>query len=46
MELWQRLGLDINNPVTNKTDGGYMVDNIQVDALEDVDGNLTHSRQT
>jgi hypothetical protein len=29
-EIWLRLGLDPDNPVTNKDDGGYVVDGITV----------------
>jgi len=45
IEIRKRIGLDIDHIVTNTTTGGYITDNIQVDASTDGNGNITQTRQ-
>ena len=45
LEVWQRLGLDADNPATNNTDGSYSFGDVTVDASVDGSGNITHTRQ-
>lgn len=44
LEVWQRLGLDAANPVTNRDDGGFGVASIDVRGNFS-NGNLTQTRQ-
>jgi len=43
-EVWQRLGLDPNNPLTNQNDGGYTVGDIDVNATA-VGDDIIQTRQ-
>ena len=44
LEIWQRLGLDSANALTNKSDGGYTVASIDVQATESGD-DIIQTRQ-
>lgn len=44
IEIWQRLGFDINNPARNKPDGGFEVAGITVDGTDD-NGDVIQTRQ-
>ena len=43
-EIYERMGLDTNNPVLNRIDGSFQSTNINVTATEDGGGNITHQR--
>lgn len=45
IEMWQRLGLDPANPLTNKPTGGLTTGTIDVVAVVDGNGNVIQTRQ-
>lgn len=45
LEMWERMGLDINNPMLNRVDGSFQSTNLNVGATVDGSGNVTHQRQ-